>query len=79
MFSLIPHKEDRFILPTIPFFLLLAGDYLYKKMKQSFTILSKLLIIAVIYEIFITFTFLMSHNLSVPPLEDIMYYDESPH
>jgi phosphatidylinositol glycan class B len=33
VFSLIPHKEDRFVLPTIPFMLLIAGDYLYKKMK----------------------------------------------
>jgi hypothetical protein len=62
VFSLIPHKEDRFILPTLPFLILLAGDYLYKKMKTGFTIFKYILLISVIYEIIITFGLVLSHN-----------------
>jgi hypothetical protein len=28
-FSMIPHKEDRFVVPVIPYLLILAGDFTY--------------------------------------------------
>jgi hypothetical protein len=31
--SLVPHKEERFILPILPFLMYIAGDYLSKKLK----------------------------------------------
>jgi phosphatidylinositol glycan class B len=29
-FSMIPHKEDRFLMPILPFVFLILGDFIYK-------------------------------------------------
>jgi phosphatidylinositol glycan class B len=60
VFSLIPHKEDRFILPTLPFMIYLAGDYLYKKMKQSGGIIAKVMLLLVLHEIILQMAFYRS-------------------
>ncbi len=34
VFSLIAHKEDRFLLPIAPFIFLIIGNYVYKSLKR---------------------------------------------
>jgi hypothetical protein len=48
---MIPHKEDRFILPVMPFLFYLCGDFLYRKIKTHGHILGKVLVVFCAYEV----------------------------
>ena len=42
--------------------LLLSGDFIYKQMKRTFYTLYLFLVIAIIYEVILTFGFVLGHN-----------------
>lgn len=78
-FSMIPHKEDRFVVPIIPYLLILAGDFTYKQMKKYGRIVAILMLIAVSYEVVIQTAYYLCENKHYRPLTDIMRTDPNPH
>lgn len=61
VYSMIPHKEERFILPIFPFLFLLMSKFILKAIKWSASFgkyLLWLLIISVIYEIVLQAAFI---------------------
>jgi uncharacterized membrane protein len=78
-FSMIPHKEDRFIVPVMPYLLILAGDFMYKQMKRYGRGVAILLLVAVAYEVVIQTAYYMCENKHYRPLTDIMRTDPAPH
>ena len=66
IFSLIKHKEDRFMLPIIPFVQLMIGYTLHRKVKQWGTCRVQAIIIgSVIVEVCIQAAYSIHHNLHV--------------
>ena len=79
IFSMIGHKEDRFILPLYPFFILLMGDFVLKQLKTNQKIMLKFLAVALAYEIIITIAFYRYHDKRYLPFEELMKVDSNPH
>ncbi len=79
IFSMIGHKEDRFILPLYPFLILIMGDYIVKKLKTNQKLMLKFLAVALAYEIIITLAFYKYHDKRYLPFEEIMWVDGNPH
>jgi hypothetical protein len=79
IFSLIGHKEDRFILPVYPFLIMLMGDFVLKQLKTNQKIMLKFLAVALAYELIITLAFYRYHDLRYLPFEELMKMDGNPH
>lgn len=57
VFSIIPHKEGRFMLPTIPILIIIAGEVIYKFLGKFGRLASKIVWFLVIYELVLMFAF----------------------
>jgi hypothetical protein len=82
VFSSIPHKETRFLLPIFPLCFLMMGDFSHKLMKK-FSKNEKqicfVLTVCVVYEAILSFAFYQYRDLRYKPVFDIMTYDDNPH
>lgn len=78
-FSMIPHKEDRFVVPVMPYLLILSGDFMYKQMKRYGRGVALIMLAAVLYEVVISVAYYACENKHYRPLTDIMRTDPAPH
>jgi hypothetical protein len=82
VFSYIPHKEDRFILPIYPFFFLLIGDFILKIVRKFHKYekgISFLFCLVLFYDVLLTFFFYNFSDLRYKALENIRRSDPDPH
>jgi hypothetical protein len=77
--SLIPHKEDRFILSTIPVIILVSAN-VYTFFLDKIPFITKwYLLLSTIYELITNIAFFNFHRRLHSPLEYIKLSDKDPH
>ena len=82
VFSYIPHKEDRFLLPVFPFIFLLISSFVLKIMKQlswGKSFILKGFYLLILYEVIISAAFYKYNQRRSDSLEYIMNSDPNPH
>jgi hypothetical protein len=82
VFSSIPHKEDRFLLPIYPFLFLILSQFMVKLIKiynQYEKYILRVFFLLILYEIFLTLAFIKYEQVRFKPLEDIMKWDPNPY
>jgi hypothetical protein len=77
-YSMVPHKEDRFIMPVLPFLFLIAGEVINKLIKYHGGWVAKIMLVCAAYEIVTQVGFYYCENKASTPLLDIMSTDSRP-
>lgn len=67
------------MVPVFPYLFYLAGDFIYRKMKTMGSILGKVMILFVAYEVVILVSYFHCERLTYRPLYDIISRDPNPH
>ena len=76
---MIPHKEDRFVLPVIPFLLLIAAEFIYKLIKNNGKMVRFIIIVAILHETMLSVAYYSFDRKLSTPLFDLMAVDSDPH
>lgn len=82
VFSKIPHKETRFLLPIFPFLFLMTGNFLNLlliHLKKRRNLIFGFYFLALSYEVFQSLMFYNFDSLRYKPVEDIMRFDPHPY
>jgi hypothetical protein len=79
MYSLLPYKSDMFILPAIPYLILIIADYVKSKMVKAPKYMIMFIGVIIFYEVFLYISFLLFHDSRLSPYFDIMKNDPNPH
>ncbi len=79
MYSLLPFKKDMFILPALPYLILIIADYIKTKMIKAPKYMIMFIGVIIFYELFLYACFLLFQDGRLTPYLDILRNDPNPH
>lgn len=79
MYSLLPFKKDLFILPVIPYLILIIAEYVKNKMLKNSKFMIIFIGVIIFYEFFLYISFLLFHDGRLYPYYNILRNDPDAH